>query len=366
MSPGSKGGALVRILVVIVLTSVAAYLYWRNYYRTEVCVCEHEPKIYNNDLIIQTKKQWTWTGHPAKISVLFKVDQKLESTEDGETKTVIEPVTDLKGDNFRLRENGEIIPEYESRKTKSERTKKFSSNIMLLLDLSGSVTKKQKNMEALTKGLGTFIISLLLEDRTEYYGKIGIFWFDGRPDIQELADFTDDGETLLNKIGEIGGELVKDHSTNLFGAVAQGMKKASGLGGTADFVVIFTDGKDHADLFRERDALRAVSKVGKNVSVCSIGFMPETAQSVKKTLVNIGGKQALFAYGADQLEDRFREIAVMIQNEIKSYYLVEYCSPKRKGIHKLKIFVDYKNKSGALETCFCANGFRGGCVLAGE
>ena len=73
-----------------------------------------------------------------------------------------------------------------------------------------------------------------------------------------------------------------------------------------------------------------------------------------------------FVYAANlmQLVPKFDETAMQIQSSIASRYALEYCSPKRKGRHTLKIeaaTLTGAGGRGSLTISFPAEGFTGGC-----
>ena len=72
-----------------------------------------------------------------------------------------------------------------------------------------------------------------------------------------------------------------------------------------------------------------------------------------------------FSYASDQtqLENTFSEIAQIVWAEANSYYLFEYCSPKRDGSgnNDLRIEVEKDGRLGSVLTQFDATGFTGGC-----
>ena len=60
-------------------------------------------------------------------------------------------------------------------------------------------------------------------------------------------------------------------------------------------------------------------------------------------------------------EDTFEEISDNVAGQAKSYYLFEYCSPKRSGVNDLIIQAVQGQNQGAIRTKFDATGFTGGC-----
>jgi hypothetical protein len=157
-----------------------------------------------------------------------------------------------------------------------------------------------------------------------------------------------------------------DKSTNLNGAVIAGINRIkTRVGKAGDLVshgalVIFTDGTDRAARVKTEDALTAIHKAGQFVSVYSIGLKGETNLSI---LEQFGKDDFVFAETPLQLVPRFVEIARGIDNNVKSRYMIEYCSPKRKGRHELKIAATFNHLYGSLTVSFQADNFSGGCEV---
>ena len=79
----------------------------------------------------------------------------------------------------------------------------------------------------------------------------------------------------------------------------------------------------------------------------------------------IGTDSSVFAEDSDSLTAKFEEIAQVIHDESNSFYLFEYCTPKRhgSGINDLIIKVNDGNRAGEKATNFDAEGFESGCSL---
>ena len=75
-----------------------------------------------------------------------------------------------------------------------------------------------------------------------------------------------------------------------------------------------------------------------------------------KTFSVIAGNRA-------QLETTFNHISERVSEHANSFYLFEYCSPKRDGIGENNLAIQVKdgNRQGAVQTKFNARGFTGGC-----
>ena len=98
-------------------------------------------------------------------------------------------------------------------------------------------------------------------------------------------------------------------------------------------------------------------------------------------LREIGKTKYVKADDINGLVESFEGVAEDIREEVNSHYQLEYCSPKRRANHTLKVDVTYTVKdedgmpvenedgsiqklTGTIKTCFCAAGFQGGCDLS--
>lgn len=323
----------------------------------DACDCSSDTSIENSGLVLSLANQDEEL--PANVSVLFKVE-----TDDEK------PVTDLDVSNVRIFEDGESISEYESQLAILSKPGKFTSNTLLLLDLSGSVLESE-SLPKLKEAAIYFVNTMMPDSDDEDFGEIemGIWWFDGAADIHSLVSFTTNSDELRAAIQDISADISGDSSTNLYGSVIQGVDEVEDLAGEKEntiaigSLVIFTDGTDQAGRKTKEEAVNAVEDADEDISVYSIGLGGEIDEP---TLEQIGRDDFVFAEDIDGLITQFEKIANNIREDVKSYYLLEYCSPKRKGSHDLKISVTHDSQNGSLTTCFCAKGFKGGCEVSDD
>jgi len=302
------------------------------------------------NLIIQNE----FESLPAKVSVFFKVE-----TLKGE------PVADLTDSDFTISENDKLISEDEGARQISPRAQQFAYSTLLILDLSASVTNN--NLPRLKEAAQLFINSVIPEDNDGSI-EIGISWFDGEDKLHQLHDFSSDVTSLLNAIDSITPDISQDNSTDLYGAVTKGVSRINTVFWeyqnddriSAASMVIFTDGTDQAARYTEESALESVARADEKVAFYTIGLGSEIDESV---LGKIGRSGSIFAENTNQLIETFEQIAGKVSADANSYYLFEYCSPKRNGQHDVTIQAIYENLRGAVTTQFDATGFGGGCSL---
>ena len=311
-----------------------------------------------SDLVLSIQEEFTTL--PGKISILFKVSD-----------TGGNPVPGLSADKFTIYEQGRnddcfnTISASESKARISPNSQIFSNNTLLVLDLSNSVLSS--SLDELKTASVSFVNNVMPSVENESV-KMGIYWFDGEDELHLLNGLTSSKNELITAIEGITDDISNDPSTDLYGAVIKSTDLASQLlaagtqGGKigAASVVIFTDGTDQASRYTEAAALQKVSAADPNISFFSIGLGAEIDTQV---LTDIGKTFSVFAGNKEELETTFNEISQRVSERANSFYLFEYCTPKRdgSGVNNLAIQVVDGSRQGAVQTKFDATGFSAGC-----
>lgn len=299
------------------------------------------------------------TELPSKIRLFFKVDLGDD-----------QPFVTLEPSDFEIYEDGSRISNLEAQAQIQRESGDFLYSSILLLDLSGSILNNA-DLPRLKEAATTFINQTMPEEGDALYGtrEMAVYWFDGEQDIHPLVFFTPDGDSLISGIQSIDENISSDVSTNLNGAVVQGLSiMRSRLGdiridediSTAGSIVIFTDGTDQAGRVSTSEALDSVSNAGTDQSIFTIGLGGEIDQEVLRSFGKDGFE---LAEDSLQLNESFLAIAERLESESNAFYVLEYCSPKRSGGHILELRAVYEDKYGSFETEFSAEGFTGGCSL---
>ncbi len=311
-----------------------------------------------NDLSLSIQEEFSRL--PGKVSVFFKVDDKKGrgiSTLEASNFTVYE--MGRNDDCFRKISNNESFADINSK------SQIFSYNTLLVLDFSGSVIGS--SLQELKDASKSFIDNIIVEAGSESY-HVGIWWFDGENKLHPLVDFESDKEKLHQAIDEITPNISSDPSTDLYGAVIKSSQLAHQRLNefveqdiiAASSVVIFTDGTDQAARYSKEQALGAIQNADPNIGFYTIGLGDEIDQDV---LQAVGKTSHIFAADKEELQQKFSEAAAQVFSEANSYYLFEYCTPKRdgSGINELVIVADHDSGRGFLRTSFDATGFSSGC-----
>jgi hypothetical protein len=288
---------------------------------------------------------------PSNVAVYFKV-QKDENN----------PVGGMTADQFRIYEDGVLVSQFESKQTILNPEVAASHYTLLLVDMSGSVSSDQTSVDTLVQAAGTFT------ERVEKSHKVGIYAFDGSPDLHPIVPFTTSTGSAKEGVKELSTFKPEDPSTNLNGAVVKGLEELDKALSHAEqpmrfgTLVIFTDGTDHAARV-SADEMRDKVKDSK-YDVFAIGLGTEIK---KGELEDIGRSGTAMAADKNAVVKAFDDIGAKIEARTKSYYLLSYCSPARAGKHEVRIEAVLKDAqgknetTGSLRTDFDATGFGPGC-----
>ena len=258
-----------------------------------------------------------------------------------------------KAQNYTLFENNKHKEEsiVGIEKTNNE----VESDVMLLLDLSGSIidegcSDKDSTCNQLIRAARTFV-----NDITKENFKISIYYFNAKKDIMPLSRQTEYPTSniailnqAINKLKDTSfvEQYLKgyDNSTNLYGAIKQSSEYVCNWVSCENSdsfklgsIVIFTDGRDLANLVSKKDMLRSLKK---NILYYTIGI----GNADNKTLIEISGQERHVEASQDNIESAFNQTYENIRHN-SNFYIIKYCPSTREGTVRIKIlFNDKKNK----------------------
>lgn len=285
---------------------------------------------------------------PSRVVVKFQVQT-----------TAGEPVDGLEALDFTLSEDGQPLSSTESDHRLVAAPQQFDFFTALVLDLSGSVVTEIDTLQDAAQAL---------IDELPPESEAAVFSFDGRTTLQRRQDFTFSKEMLRGSIARLSGYRVVDPSTNLYGAVLQGIdvldtrrQLAPAPVESAGFMVLFTDGTDHAGLKTAAQARQAVATMRRSPPSYAFFTIGLGSEIDKAELAALGPDGYATALEGAQLGNAFRLIGQRLARAASSYYTLSYCSPKRAGVHNLTIVARWHNLSGQATVPFSAKGFTGGC-----
>jgi hypothetical protein len=277
---------------------------------------------------------------PSNVAVFFTVD-----TADGE------PVAGLEATDFKIYEDGQLVSVDESQQTIINPEVAAEHYTLLLVDMSGSVTESDQ-VGLIADAASSFTASL------EGYQKVGIYAFDGSEEIHPVQPFRSNSAG----IGRLRNFRTRDPSTNLHGALVQGVEVLDEAIAEGDSplrfgtIVVFTDGTDRASRVSFGEMDDVLDKSGYDVFAIGVGNEIDEA-----TLDDIGHSGYVLIADSAAIANAFAAISERIIGFTKRFYLLSYCSPARAGIHEVTIEAVVGEESGSLDYEFDATGFGPRC-----
>jgi hypothetical protein len=215
---------------------------------------------------------------------------------------------------------------------------------MLLLDMSGSITESGE-ADRLVDAASLF------SERVGKTQKVGVYAFDGGEEIQSVVRFTEAPGSISGGLEGLRGYKAKDPSTNLNGAVVQGLaelrKELDADKRPLKFgtLVVFTDGTDRAGRVPKDTMLEELGK--PQYEAFEIYVIGVGAEIEEDELKAIGRDGTELAADDAKVQEAFEKVAARIEAHTKRFYLLSYCTPARKGKHTVRIdALADRNKKG--------------------
>lgn len=293
---------------------------------------------------LQVKRINTDYKKPNNVWVFFTV-------EDGD-----EPVGGLTADDFVIYEDGGEVSKFESKQLIQNPEVAAVMYTMLLVDMSGSITESGE-ADALVDAAKAF------SDRVGKTQKVGVYAFDGEAKIHSVTPFTEAQGSVEGGLEGLRTRKPKDPSTNLHGAVVEGLKELKKelakdrrplKFGT---LVVFSDGTDRANRVSRDEMIDEINKDDyENYELYAIGVGAEIEEA---ELGDIGRDGTELATDKAKVQEAFQKVAARLEQHMKRFYLLSYCSPARKGEHEVTIEANRRDPkgSGSMDTKFNAEGF---------
>ncbi|MCP4604741.1 MAG: VWA domain-containing protein [Proteobacteria bacterium] len=281
---------------------------------------------------------------PSNVVVYFTVD----TVED-------EPVSGMTADQFNIYEDGRLISVFESQQTILNPEVATVRYTLLLLDMSRSVTESGQ-VPLIQEAVSAFIQGVGEQE------KVAIYAFDGRAEIQPIAQFGAGPDQLSGRNERLSSWNTKDPSTNLNGAIVEAVQVLGEARETSDVplrfgtLVVFTDGTDRAHRATSREAIDAV--VNADVGIYVIGIGGEVDQV---EMEHLGRDGFVHVGNRDEVVQAFEQVGEKIQRLGSRFYLLSYCSPSRAGQHQLEVEAVLGEEKGRLSYGFDAEGFKPDC-----
>lgn len=268
-----------------------------------------------------------------------------------------EPVAGLTASDFKIYEDDGLVSPFESKQVIMNPEVAAVMYTLLLLDVSGSITESGQ-IDRLVDAAKRF------SDRVGKTQKVGVYAFDGDKKLHAVVPFTAAQGSVESGLERLRRYRPRDPSTNLHGAVVEGLRTLRrGLDrekkplkfGT---LVVFSDGADRAARVSREEMVEEIKLPAyDNFELLAIG-MGDAEELKKAKLDDIGRDGTEIETKDAKVVEIFERVADRIERHTRRFYLLSYCTPARKGTHKVRIEVDVKDRGrGRLEYEFNADGF---------
>ncbi len=287
------------------------------------------------------------------------------------------PAAGLQGSDFDIFENGVLVSQSESFQRIRPQPQVFRSYLHLVLDRSNSVLSAPGNPDI--DGARAFIETVTGAQSSNF---VKISWFDGSANLHSIPGhdigFSNDKDALLQALTALELTTPFQVSTNLYGAVSQGLDdldtinqiaSAEGVKNRALAIVTFTDGTHQVGgpitlqtvVAKIQAGSTAYGGVVTPYSAFTIGVGQEIDPSV---LVALGPDGSVSRADFNLLAGAFIDVGGQVQRLANSFYFLSYCSPKTGDVNDLTISVrGTPLGTGNVELQFDATHFGAGCAF---
>jgi hypothetical protein len=262
------------------------------------------------------------------------------------------PVANLEEKNFRVFEDGKLVPEKKAKRALLEPDVLSVHFTYVLVDLSGPIADSEYLAE-LAATVGKFSQNLA-ENHT-----IAVSAFDGNDEVAPFLGFGAGPEQLKKLADGLAKFRPRNRSSNLYGAVYQGLHTLeeqlnnSPLPDKAASLIVFTDRTDISHTVGVEQLREKVKNTPAQVFVIGVG------EKISRPDLTAIGKTGLFLSNDPRdYKKGFDEISQKLVTVAEGRYVLSFCSTKKKGSHKLEVEVVAPNDTGKVTHKFNASGFR--------
>jgi len=280
---------------------------------------------------------------PANVAVYVDVKDKLGR-----------PVPGLAEKNFRVYEDGKLVTTSKGKRTLLEPKQFDSRSVLLLIDMSGPIVDSE-DLPELAGAIGDFV------DHVGATHDIAVGAFDGNDEVVPFLGYAGTAET--KKVTEALRKFrPRSRNANLNGAVYQGLHSLrdrlnqATAAQKAAILVVFTDRGELAHSVSPETLKQGLKDTPAQVWVIGVG-----EQIHRGELTALGRSGTFLSNNPKMYKEGFAEVAKKLTADADGRYVFSYCSPKRRGSHKVEVEAVTQKDRGRLMFKFNADGFSSGC-----
>jgi hypothetical protein len=265
------------------------------------------------------------------------------------------PIPGLQEKNFRVYEDGKLVTTGKAKRTLLEPKQFDTRYILLLVDMSGPIVDSE-DLPDLTNAVGAFV------DHVGATHEIAVGAFDGNDEVVPFLGYAGTADT--KKVTEALRKFrPRSRNSNLNGAVYQGLHSLRDRlkDGTAAqkkaILVVFTDRGELSHSVSPETLKQGLKETPADIYVIGVG------EGVHRDeLAALGRSGTFFSNNPKRYKEGFAEIGGKLTADADGRYVFSYCSPKRKGNHKVEVEAVTSKDRGRLMFKFNADGFSAGCT----
>jgi len=280
---------------------------------------------------------------PSNVAVYVDVKDKLGR-----------PIPGLAEKNFRVYEDGKLVTTGKGKRVLLEPKEFDKRYVLLLVDLSGPIVDSE-DLPDLVKAIGEFV------DHVGATHEIAVGAFDGNDEVVPFLGYAGTAETKA-VIGAMQKFRPRSRNANLNGAVYQGLHSLRDRLNQANapqksaILVVFTDRGELAHSVSPETIKQGMKETPAQVYVIGVG-----EQVHRQELSAIGRTGTFLSNNPKAYKEAFSEIGKKLTADADGRYVFSYCSPKRRGNHKVEVEAVTQMDRGRLMFKFNADGFSSGC-----
>lgn len=224
------------------------------------------------------------------------------------------PITDLKGGEVRIRDNG-VAPR---RILAFDELTNRPLRVGILLDTSESMqTSLPRN-----KAIAEKFVERLFRQRTDavFVSRFGF-------GSEMLQAWTDNPAIAARAIQRVTESRNSQQGTALFNAVFQACSSSFRFvdpTATGNFILLFSDGEDNAGLTSSDEAARACQRSNTEIFAFLPSFPSADSSTGLKKLRDLVSKTGGQVFEADESENAFRQDLQQIESEMRNQYRLVY------------------------------------------
>jgi von Willebrand factor type A domain len=293
---------------------------------------------------LQLTKISAAADQPANVAVYLDVKDK-----------VGRPIPGLLEKNFRVYEDGKLVTTSKAKRALLEPKQFDTRYVLLLVDMSGPIVDSE-DLPELSNAIAGFV------DHVGATHEIAVGAFDGNDEVVPFLGYAGTAET--KKVTEALRKFrPRSRNSNLNGAVYQGLhslrdrlKEASSAQKSA-ILVVFTDRGELSHSVSPEALKQGLKDTDAQIYVIGVGEGIH-----REELTALGRSGTYLSSNPKNYKDGFAEIGKKLTNDADGRYVFSYCSPKRKGSHKVEVEAVTPKDRGRVMFKFNADGFTAGCT----